>query len=263
MIMSTSMWTHQTDALSDAFTTIAYDVRGHGRTGGSQVETYSIDLFAADLDALLDALGIDRAVVCGLSMGGTVAQAFAAAHLDRVAGLVLADTFPAGPLPLTGRLALANVRLLARVDRFIGYQTLNRWQLKVGNLLLPDVSGDEATVQRLVEEAPTIPHAEFVKIADATAQFPKSDVDLSVVTAPTLVLHGEHLPTANEATTQRLVSSLGSTDVTVHVVPGSGHASNLDNPTFFTARLREFLTERVYPGVTGGGGDPAGADGSA
>jgi pimeloyl-ACP methyl ester carboxylesterase len=262
MIMSTTMWKPQMNALSDAFTTIAYDVRGHGQTGGSQKETYSIELFAADLDALLDALDIDRAVICGLSMGGTIAQAFAAAHPEKVAGLVLADTFPAGPLPLTGRVALANNRFLARLDRLINYKTLNRWQLKIGNLLLPGVSGDEETVQRLVEDAPTIPHTEFVKIADATARFPEADVDLSAVTAPTLVLHGEHLPMANEETTERLVPSLGNTDTTVRVVPGSGHASNLDNPTFFTATLREFLTERVYPGVTKGGRDSADVEAS-
>ena len=241
MIMSTTMWEPQMDALGDAFTTIAYDVRGHGRTGGSRKATYSIDLFAEDLDALLKALEIDRAVICGLSMGGTIAQAFAAAHPEKVAGLVLADTFPAGPLSLTGRFAMANVRFLARLDRLIDYRTLNRWQLKIGNLLLPGVSGDEVAVQRLVEDAPAISHAEFVKIADATARFPKADVDLSVVTAPTLVLHGEHLPTANEETTERLVSSLRNANTTVRVVPESGHASNLDNPQFFTSALREFL----------------------
>lgn len=263
MLMSTTMWEAQMDALCDTFTTIAYDVRGHGHTGASDRNPYSIDLFAADLDALLDALDLDRAVVCGLSMGGTVAQAFAAAHPEKVAGLVLADTFPAGPMPLTLRLALANIRFLARLDRLIDYRTLNRWQLQVGNRLLPGVSGDPETIQRLLEDAPTIAHDEFVKIADATARFPKSDVDLSTVTAPALVLHGEHLPMANEETTGRLVDQLSNADPTVHVVPGSGHASNVDNPEFFTARLREFLTERVYSDAAGGVGDPNGGGKSA
>lgn len=254
MLMTSAMWEPQLDALDDAFTCIAYDVRGHGRTGGSDRERYSIELFAADLAALFDALDLDRAVVCGLSMGGAVAQAFAAAHPERVAGLVLADTFPAGPLPLTGRLAMANIRFLARLDRLVDYRTLNRWQLRVGNLLLPGVAGDEATVQRLVEDAPHISHDEFVKIADATAGFQHSDVDCSVVTAPALVVHGEHLPTANEATTERLLAQLRNADPVVHVVPDSGHASNLDNPAFFTARLREFLTERAYPEVASSGG---------
>lgn len=262
MIMDTRMWEHQMDALSGSFTTIAYDVRGHGRTGASERRPYSIDLFADDLAALLDALDIDRAVVCGLSMGGAVAQAFAAAHPERVAGLVLADTFPAGPLPLAGRLAMANIRVLARLDRLVGYKTLNRWQLRVGNLLLPGVSGDEETVQRLVDDGPIIPHDEFVEIADATAGFQDRKLDLSAVTAPTLILHGEHLPTANEATTERMVASLPNASTTVRVVPGSGHASNLDNPAFFTSAVREFLETRVHPGSVDGADGSAGVAGS-
>lgn len=262
MIMTAEMWEPQMAALEDAFTTIAYDVRGHGRTGGSEVDPYSVDRFASDLEALLDALDVDRAVVCGLSMGGAIAQSFAAAHPDRMAGLVLADTFPSGPLPLTARVALANVRFLARLDRFVDYETLNRWQLRVGNWLLPGVSGDEETVRRIVDESPPISHAEFVKIADATAGFPSANVDLSRVAAPTLVLHGEHLQTVNEETTRRLVGQLSNADPTVHVVPGGGHASNLDNPEFFTARVREFLTERVYGDGTADGGDRSTANGS-
>lgn len=245
MIMTAEMWEPQMDALENAFTTIAYDVRGHGCTGGSEENPYSIDLFASDLNALLNALDIDRAVICGLSMGGAIAQAFAAVHPQRVTGLVLADTFPSGPLPLTGRIALANLRFLARLDRFINYKTLNRWQLRLGNVLVPGVSGDEATIQRIVDESPTIPHTEFVKIADAVARFPVANIDLSQVTAPTLILHGEHLPMANEETTQQLIDQLSNTAPTVHIVPESGHASNLDNPVFFTAKLREFLTDRV------------------
>ncbi|MCU4740580.1 alpha/beta hydrolase [Natronoglomus mannanivorans] len=263
MIMSTTMWVPQMNALSDAFTTVAYDVRGHGHTGGSDTMPYSVDLFAADLDALLDALDITRAVVCGLSMGGAIAQAFAAAHPEKVAGLVLADTFPVGPLPVTGRLAMANIRFLARLDRFVGYKTLNRWQLRIAHRLLPGVSGDRETVQQLVDDAPTIPHAEFVKIADATARFPKADIDLSRVTAPTLVLHGEHLPTANEKTTERLIGQLSNTDPTVLVVPASGHASNLDNPEFFTTALREFIAERVYKDTAESIGDPEDGENSA
>ena len=81
-------------------------------------------------------------------------------------------------------------------------------------------------------------------------------IDLSVVTAPTLILHGEHLPMANEETTARLVNQLSNTDSTVHVVPASGHASNIDNPDYFTGALREFLTGRVYSDPRGGVGDP-------
>lgn len=261
MFMSATMWEPQLAALSDAYAAVAYDVRGHGRTGRSDWDRYSMELFAADLEALLDALGLDRVAVCGLSMGGAVAQTFAAAHPDRVAGLVLADTFPAGPMPLMGKIAMANIRFLARLDRLIGYKTLNRLQLRVGNWLLPGVAGDEETLQALVEADPTIPHAELVKIADATARFPRLDLDLAAVTAPALVLHGEHVPSAYPGITDRVAAQLANAEPEVSVVPGAGHASNLDNPDFFNDAVRRLL-DRADWSDSGGRHEPPDAAGS-
>lgn len=249
MFMSSRMWEPQLDALCDSYATIAYDVRGHGRTGGSDVTPYSMDRFADDLDELLDALGVERAVICGLSMGGAIAQTFAAAHPEKMAGLVLADTFATGSQPRSGRAAMANIRILSRLDRFIGYKTLNKLPLRVGHRLVPGMAGDRETIQRLVDDTPTIPHDEVVKIADATARFPKGDLDLSVVTVPALVLHGEHLPSGFKAWAEQLRDQLSNADPEVRTVPGGGHASNVDNPAFFTETIREFLEERVYDDV--------------
>lgn len=246
MFMSSPMWEFQMDSLADAYTTIAYDVRGHGHTGGSEKTPYSVDLFADDLDALLDALNVDRTVICGLSMGGAIAQAFAGSYPEKVAGLIIADTFATGSLALAGRIAMANIRFLSRLDRLVNYKTLNQVQMWLGHRLVPGMSGDLETVQRLVDKAPTIPHRELVKIADATARFPKAKLDLSRVTAPTLILYGEHLPSGFEAWAEQLSEQLSNTDPTIRVVPGAGHASNIDNPEFFTEALREFLTGRVY-----------------
>lgn len=242
MFMNAGQWEPQMEALVGEYRTIAYDVRGHGRTGGSDRESYSIDLFASDLDELLAALDVEDAVVVGLSMGGAVAQVYAATYSERVAGIVLSDTFTAAPLPLTGRLAMANIRFLARLDRVVGYRTLNRVQLWVGNRLLPGVAGDEVTIQRAVESGPPIPHDELVKIADSTAAFTRSDFDLSVVDVPTLVLYGEHAPPAMREMQGLLAEQLGDAAVALTAIPDAGHASNLDNPEFFTGAVREFLT---------------------
>lgn len=54
------------------------------------------------------------------------------------------------------------------------------------------------TTQRLMEEAPMISHVEFVKIANSMARFPKSYLDTSQITVPTLVMHGENVPMVTE-----------------------------------------------------------------
>lgn len=58
--------------------------------------SYSVELFAEDLHALVDALGLDRPVICGLSLGGAIAQVYATRYPDRLSGLVLAATFAPG-----------------------------------------------------------------------------------------------------------------------------------------------------------------------
>ena len=189
MALSTTMWARQAAALSDEFTTVTYDVRGHGRTSGSAVETYSTDLFADDLDAFLTALDIDRPVLCGLSMGGAIVQAYAAKHPDWAADLVLADTFPTA-----GRLAFANVRFLGWLQQYVDYNRLNRLQMWAGNRLVSGWAGDGVTVQELIDSDPRIPADELRKIARATAAFPAGDLDRSGVTAPVFILHAEHAP---------------------------------------------------------------------
>lgn len=246
MLMSTTEWEPQIEALGEEYTTIAYDVRGHGHTGGSDVEPYTMEQYAADLDALLTALEIERPILCGLSMGGCIAQVYAATFPEKVAGLVLSDTFTAAPLPLKGRLVFANLRVIGRLDRVVRYPTLNRIQLWVGQRLSPGVAGDGETTQRLMENAPTIPHAEVVKIAESMAGFPKSDFDASRITVPTLLVHGEAVPGFLREMHARLAEQLTNADVEVTEVPDAGHASNVDNPAFFSATVREFL-DRITP----------------
>ncbi|MFB6197238.1 MAG: alpha/beta fold hydrolase, partial [Halobacteriaceae archaeon] len=65
-IVDHHQWEPQINELSSDYRVYAYDVRGHGLTGGSTKESYTIDLFADDLDAFIDALDIDQPILCGL-----------------------------------------------------------------------------------------------------------------------------------------------------------------------------------------------------
>ena len=176
-------------------------------------------------------------------MGGCIAQVYAAMYPEKVAGLVVSDTFTAAPLPLKGRLIFANLRFLGLLDRVIRYKTLNRMQTWIGQRLAPGIAGDGTTTQQLMEEAPTIPHTEFVKIAQSVARFPKSEFDASRVTAPTLVMYGENVPAVLQDMHRKLANQLTNADVEINVVPDAGHASNIDNPAFFSTAVQEFLAQ--------------------
>lgn len=79
------------------FDVVMYDLRGHGRSE-RPVEGYQLERFVADLDGLLDALGVTVPVhLVGNSFGGTVAFGLAAAHPDRVASLAVIESEPATP----------------------------------------------------------------------------------------------------------------------------------------------------------------------
>lgn len=87
------IWDDVVARLSSTYRLITYDKRGHGLSGiGDQL--YDIDLHTRDLLALMDHLHIDRAVICGLSVGGMIAQHIAARAPDRVSGLILCNTAP-------------------------------------------------------------------------------------------------------------------------------------------------------------------------
>ncbi|WP_339779083.1 3-oxoadipate enol-lactonase [uncultured Thalassospira sp.] len=87
------IWDDVVAIFAPTFRVITYDKRGHGLSGIGD-EPYSIDLHTRDLVALLDHLGVHSAIVCGLSVGGLIAQHLAAIAPARVRGLILCDTAP-------------------------------------------------------------------------------------------------------------------------------------------------------------------------
>ncbi|WP_158075596.1 alpha/beta fold hydrolase [Actinokineospora bangkokensis] len=100
-------WLRQVRALTEHFTTITYDMRGFGDSP-SLVGFPTNAEHADDLAALLDHLGVERAVVVGMSHGGLVAQHFAAKHAERLAGLGLIATFGTAHGPTKQLLRMLN-----------------------------------------------------------------------------------------------------------------------------------------------------------
>lgn len=241
--VSSRMWAPQVERFGDDHRVVTVDVRGHGRTGGSRRSRYSVDLFVADLRAVLERADVHQPVICGLSLGGLVAQGYAASYPGDVAGLVLAGTtrtVPPFPLPLTRlqKLVLAPKPVVHATIRSMGvrayYESLlagirsvegHRWVA-----LSPPV---RAYVRSEVDRFEV---GEYIKVFDALYDYRPTDV--SGLDHPALVVHGDHEAATVVRQNRELAADL---DAGRRVIPEAGHLANLDNPAAFDAALEGFL----------------------
>jgi len=106
---NTQHWSNQLAHLRHQRRAVALDLRGHGNSAApTNTSAYAVDSLATDIAAVADSLGLDRFVLVGHSMGGSAALAYAAAHPERVAGLVLVGT-PGKTPPQQARQVLASL----------------------------------------------------------------------------------------------------------------------------------------------------------
>jgi pimeloyl-ACP methyl ester carboxylesterase len=218
---SARMWRGQMEALSDRYHLIALDMRGHDRSDSPEDPSrYTHEATVADMGAVLDACGANRAVIGGLSLGGFMSLAFHLAHPQRVIALMLFDTGPGykkdGPRDEWNKLAGS----MARAFEKQGLTALG--------------AGAEVMAAHH-RSAQGLAHAARGMLAQKNAGVIES---LPAIRVPTLVLAGA-------ADTQ----FLPATDYMGAKIPGAekiilkdaGHAANIDQPDAFNAAVRSFL----------------------
>jgi 3-oxoadipate enol-lactonase len=235
--LDASMWTPQLSEFRGKVAVVAPNLPGFGGSpSGGDVTT--MDLAADRAAEELAAAGLDRVVVCGLSMGGYAAFAFWRKHRDRVAGLVLANT-RAGDDDEAGRerrRALA-ARLRAEGNAFLVESP--------PPLLSADAPPELWThVRSIVAAQP----AEALAAASlGMAERPDSTGDLGGIDVPTLVVTStEDTLIPPEATSPMAEQIPGAQ---LEVIEGAGHLTNLQVPQEFNRLLRTHL-ERS--GILGG-----------
>ncbi|MBN1191187.1 MAG: alpha/beta hydrolase [Dehalococcoidales bacterium] len=238
------MWKPQADYFSRNFKVITYDVRGHGQTGGSLKKRYSMELFADDLSALLEALEIKAPVICGLSMGGMIAQAYAAKYPHNLSALVLSDTAASSELTLSDRITkylLAPEWLFTLMVRLFGvkkYAGFAFWY--AGKTRSEKWAGmDKSVLEYEKSEMVRFETKEFNKIFSALYSFKLQH--LSGMKVKVLIINGEFESKAvflHTAEMKNLIPNAGSV-----IIPGAGHMSNLENPDVFNREMEKFLQE--------------------
>lgn len=227
------------EAFSDTYTTIAYDLRGHGNTTNPQHTPYSIDLLAADLHPFITEMSLERPVLCGVSMGGMIAQVYASRYPEQLSGLVLTDTFSPAFLGWRDRIERSTlVNAMAGLIRLVGYNCAKGLMLWFGRKL----ERDQATSLR-TDAFPDMDTVDALNALKAVASFHTTDIDLFSITAPTRILYGEH----ETAIIGRHAPTLSAQipDSTAQGAPDAGQASPWANPELFNSTTQTFLSNQT------------------
>jgi 3-oxoadipate enol-lactonase len=233
--LNRSMWSGELKALLSErhFRLVALDWRGFGESDIT-TDISTMEQFADDVAGLMDALGMQNAILCGLSLGGYVAFAFLRKYPQRVKGLILADTRPGSD---TGE-AKANRENVAKLAETGGTAA-------IADLQLPkSISDDtrqhrpevEAGIRRMIDAATS---QGIAAVSRGMAQRADSTDLLASITCPTLVIVGEHDVSTPPSVAQDYAAQIPNAQCIV--IPYAGHLSNLEQPEAFHQAISGFL----------------------
>ncbi|WP_300570395.1 alpha/beta hydrolase [Flavobacterium sp.] len=228
-----TMWLGQLDFLKLSYRLIACDIRGFGESKDEE-SALSIDMFGDDLIQFMDQLNIDKAVVCGLSMGGFIALNAHQKFPNRFESLILCDT------QCIADTAEGKAKRYATIDEIIenGVTSFNEGFIK------KVFHKDSLTEKKeLVEQLRGVVFSNSEQIIIhglvALAERSESCSTLSEITVPTLIICGrEDIVTPLSESEFMNANIKGSI---LKVIDKAGHVSNLEQPEVFNIHLSEFL----------------------
>lgn len=232
-------WTDQLRVFSERYHAVAWDGRGYGQSDDYEGPLDFGD-FAADLLKLLDHFGAAKAHLCGLSMGGRIAQDFYARYPDRVATLALVSTF-AGFKNFTEeeRQRFVDLRKKPLVE---GKEPKDIAPVVAKTLIGPNAT--DAQYQRLVASMSMLHKESYIKTVEATTFYDRTD-DLGNIAVPTTLIYGEFDSLTSPELGREMQASIPGADYVL--IEDAGHLVNLEQPRAFDEALMAFLT--ANPGL--------------
>ncbi|MDP6977705.1 MAG: alpha/beta hydrolase [Myxococcota bacterium] len=246
------IWDDFAPAIAEAYQTLALDLRGHGDSDWDEQGRYDYENHVADVEAVVSALGFERLVIVGHSLGGRVAMRFAAAHPEKMAGLVIVDSAPEldprGIARITQDVEEHRAPVFETVRQYENYLSTSypaatptavrrmaehglkqredgRFELKMDIAFRTRVSDDaDADEVRKAEEAST------ALLWDA----------LGKIECPALVVRGAASDIMSADVADRMVDDVLANG-TLEVVGQAGHSVMTDNPEGFRECVGAFM----------------------
>ena len=222
-----SVWHPQLEHFGRARRTIAFDYPGYGDSGPAPEGTTRDDYAAAILSAMLE-LGVTRAHVCGLSLGGVIAIALHHAAPEACASLILADTFAVHPdgEGIYERSVAGSSDLPAMAEARVDF--------------LLAQPADPAVRREVVDTMSRIDPAAYRNGAEAVWLADQRD-RVRAIAVPTLVVCGEEDRPTPPALSRLLQQMIPGSELAL--IAGAGHLTNLEKPADFNAVVDRFIGE--------------------
>lgn len=226
-----TMWEPQAELLKPRFCTLRYDIRGHG-SSPVPPGPYSIADLGGDLVALLDRLGIERASLCGLSIGGMISMWVAAHEPERVERLVLCCTSAQlGPASAWHeRAAIVRAEGVGAVADAV----LGRW------FTAGFAAARPGAIERMRGILTATPPEGYAGCCEAIAEMDLTP-DLPSIAATTLVIAGEQDPSTPPEHGRRIAELIPG--ARFEVISPAAHLATIERPDLTTAMILRFLTE--------------------
>jgi len=224
---SSRVWRKVLPSLKSKYRVIAHDRQGFGESEKNEIGNFSPRGYAGELARLMDALDVEKAHICGLSMGGMIAQCFALDYPDRVDGLLLVGTMP----DRTGRNVTETLAELDRDGWSAVAERLTRNWFRPGS--------DEADIAEAYEIALQSPQKMRELTVTALGSFDVKS-ELPRIAAPTLILNGK----------SDITNLMGHADIMNDRIPGAqlikipdcGHLIPIERPEIFLQHTVAFLS---------------------
>lgn len=220
-------WLPTLQRLAPGYRAVAFDLRGCGMTSGPD-HGYTMSEHTADLWEFLNALGIERAVLVGHSLGGAIVTQFALQWPERVQALVLVDTAPADGMQID-----------PSVYRQLPFLKGNRWLVAHAlDTIMPRIQ-DAALRDALIDDAMRIRLAAVLGNSRAVERWNVVPV-LHRLQMPTLIVHGSDDQLVPLGHAQRWRQWLPNSQLVT--IQRCGHSPNVERPDVFARALFEFLS---------------------
>jgi len=231
--LNKSMWDIQMDALKENYRVVAYDIRGHGNSDPG-VDNFVIELFVNDLLRLMKKLGIEKSILCGLSLGGYIALNAVLKYPDRFDGLILNDTqCIADTLEIKENRCMAIIRIMKK-----GVEEYADEIIK--NLFAPgSFTKKENAIAGVKEMIINTPKQSLCNTLHALAERKETCTQLPEINIPVLIMVGKEDKITPIAAAQQMHENIR--DSKLKIIQHAGHISNLENPAAFNFQLVKFL----------------------